>query len=89
MRKFPDLRYTSTSPSHVICTRYVLCAELKGGVTSSSLEDYGPCLITHCVAKWLVDNKIPAEFIAQLPSDPHDLPDGGKQSRIAGNSFED
>ena len=51
---------------------------LKGGVTAAALEEYGPGLIAHCIAKWFIDNKIPAEFIAQLPSDPHDLPDGSK-----------
>ena len=45
---------------------------------AAALEEYGPGLIAHCIAKWFIDNKIPAEFIARLPSDPHDLPDGGK-----------
>ena len=47
-------------------------------MTAAALEEYGPGLIAHCIARWFIDNKIPAEFIARLPSDPHDLPDGGK-----------
>lgn len=55
---------------------------LKGGVSAAALEEYGPGLITHCTAKWLTENGIPAEFIAQMPSDPHDLPDGGRLGLI-------
>ena len=55
-----------------------VCSVVRGGVTAAALEEYGPGLVAHCIAKWFVDNKIPAEFIARLPSDPHDLPDGGK-----------
>ena len=61
-----------------VCVCVCVCSVLKGGVTAAALEEYGPGLIAHCITKWFIDNKIPAEFIAQLPSDPHDLPDGGK-----------
>ena len=39
---------------------------------AGSLGKYGPGLIAHCLAKWLVTNHIPAEFVAIIPSDPHD-----------------
>ncbi len=39
---------------------------------AGSLVKYGPGLIAHCLAKWLVTNHIPAEFVAIIPSDPHD-----------------
>ena len=42
---------------------------------AGSLVKYGPGLITHCVAKWLVMNHIPADFVAKMPSDPHDNSD--------------
>ena len=63
---------------HVFVVCVCVCSVLRGGVTAAALEEYGPGLIAHCIAKWFIDNKIPAEFIARLPSDPHDLPDGGK-----------
>ena len=61
-----------------VCVCVCVCSVLRGGVTAAALEEYGPGLIAHCIAKWFIDNKIPAEFITRLPSDPHDLPDGGK-----------
>ena len=51
---------------------------MKGGVSAAALESYGPGLVAHCVAKWFTENKIPADFIARMPSDPHNLPDGGE-----------
>ena len=56
----------------------VLYPVIKGGVSAAALESYGPGLVAHSVAKWFTENKIPADFIAQMPSDPHNLPEGGK-----------
>ncbi len=44
----------------------------EGAMCAGSLVKYGPGLIAHCLAKWLVTNHIPAEFVAIIPSDPHD-----------------
>ena len=51
---------------------------MKGGVSAAALESYGPGLVAHSVAMWFTQNKIPADFVACMPSDPNDLPDGGK-----------
>ncbi|XP_064392664.1 rab3 GTPase-activating protein non-catalytic subunit-like isoform X2 [Halichondria panicea] len=53
----------------------------EGAMCAGSLGKYGPGLIAHCLAKWLVTNHIPAEFVAIIPSDPHDNNDP-KYSRL-------
>lgn len=44
-----------------------------GGVCAALLESTGPQLIAHCVSKWLVESRVPADFVARLPSDPNDV----------------
>lgn len=59
-------------------TYFVLVAVMKGGVSAAALEEYGPGLIAHSIASWLTEHAVPAEFVSCMPSDPHDLPDGGE-----------
>ena len=42
------------------------------------LEAYGPALIVHCVCQWLVENQVPAEFVARIPDDPLAVVDAGE-----------
>lgn len=56
-----------------------LLSDDLGGVCAALLESTGPQLIAHCVSKWLVESRVPADFVARLPSDPNDVQesDGG------------
>ena len=50
----------------------------KGGVSVAVLEANGPALIVHCVCQWLVENQVPAEFVAHIPDDPLAVVDAGE-----------
>ena len=47
-------------------------------MTVAVLEAYGPALIVHCVCQWLVENQVPAEFVARIPDDPLAVVDAGE-----------
>ncbi len=74
--KSVSFQYTHTMNFYGNCHQFIVLLSHhsgeEGAVCASSLVKYGPGLIAHCLAKWLVTNHIPAEFVAIIPSDPHD-----------------
>ena len=46
------------------------------------VEGVGAELFSACVARWLVQNQTPPEFIANLTFDPIKVPEGGQQTPL-------